>query len=241
MPMPYAHHGVPAPNQKTMKKYFTFFSLFLTLACGFIPAAPTSLPAPTHTTAATPQPTWTPAPPTSTFTLTPTLIGIRTPTFTPNVTETPTISSVTPLALIPLNTATEIFNMTGFVFVNISTAEFYKNRECEPSFVKITAQASLPDTAYVLLFTRFKSLTSERVSRWTKFDMQTIGAGTYIYDVYSDQMLEDAYFQNAWLEYQIVATNVSGKEIGRTDIFKQKVKMLTCVPTPASTLPTVKP
>lgn len=220
-----------------MKKNFILFSLYLTLACGFIPTAPTPLPAPTQTAPATPQPTFTPVPPTLTFTLTPTLIGIRTPTFTPNVTETPTISSVTPLALIPLNTATEIFNMQGFVFVNVSTSEFYKNRECEPSFVKITAQAGLPETAYVLLFTRFKSLTSERASRWTKFDMQTIGAGTYVYDVYSDQMLEDAYFQNAWLEYQIVATNVSGKEIGRTDIFKEKVKMLTCIPP----TPTLKP
>jgi len=111
------------------------------------------------------------------------LIGVRTQTSTPDVTQTATLSSVTPLALIPINTATDIFNMQGFVFVNVSATEFYKNRECEPSFVKITAQAGLPDTAYVLLFTRFKSLTAERASRWTKFDMYTIGAGTYVYDV----------------------------------------------------------
>ncbi|KXK14462.1 MAG: hypothetical protein UZ14_CFX002001150 [Chloroflexi bacterium OLB14] len=127
--------------------------------------------------------------------------------------------------------------MKGFVFVNTSTTEFYKGRECEPSFVKITAQTGLENTAYVLLFTRFKSLTAERASRWTKFDMYTIGAGTFIYDVYSDEMLEDAYFQTAWLEYQIVITNVAGKEIGRTDIFKEKVKMLACVPP----TPTIKP
>ena len=226
-----------------MKKIYIFLlSMFVTFACVLTPANVTPTPAPTNTNTSTPQPTQTPVTPTLTFTLTPTLIGgVRTPTLTQAVTQTATISSVTPLALIPLNTATEIFNMQGFVFVNISVTEFYKNRECQPAFVKITAQAGLPNTAYVLLFVRFKSLQAERASRWTKFDMQGIGAGTFIHDVYSDEMLEDAYFQNAWLEYQIVATNVSGKEIGRTDIFKEKVKMLTCVPTPASTLPTVKP
>jgi hypothetical protein len=229
-----------------MKKIIPFlFFAMITSSCllqMLIPTAATPTPAPTLTDTSTPQPTFTPVTPTLTFTLTPTLSGIRTPTSTPEITETATLSSVTPFSLLtPSIVPTEIFNMQGFVFVNFSTNEFYKNRECEPSFVKITAQAGLPDTAYVLLFTRFKSLTAERASKWTKFDMYTIGAGTYVYDVYSDQMLEDAYFQNAWLEYQIVATNTTGKEIARTDIFKEKVKMSTCVPTPASTLPTVKP
>lgn len=211
--------------------------MFLMFACLVSPASQDVIPTPTPTNTFTPQPTFTPVTPSLTFTLTPTLSGIRTPTSTPAITETATLSSVTPLSLIPINTATKIFNMKGFVFVNTSTTEFYKGRECEPSFVKITAQTGLENTAYVLLFTRFKSLTAERASRWTKFDMYTIGAGTFIYDVYSDEMLEDAYFQTAWLEYQIVITNVAGKEIGRTDIFKEKVKMLACVPP----TPTIKP
>ena len=229
-----------------MKKIIlAFLFAFVTLSCilqMFTPTNATPTPAFTNTNTFTPQPTLTPVTPTLTFTLTPTLSGIRTPTLTPAITETATVSSVTPFALItPSIIPTEIFNMKGFVFVNISVTEFYKGRECEPAFVKITAQAGLPNTAYVLLFVRFKSLQAERVSKWTKFDMQTIGAGTYLHDVYSDEMLEDAFFQTAWLEYQIVATNVSGTEIGRTDIYKEKVKMLTCVPTPAVTLPTVKP
>lgn len=229
-----------------MKKIFiSIISALITLSClfeMFSPISATPTPASTSTNTSTPQPTFTPVTPTLTFTLTPTLSGIRTATSTPEITETATLSSVTPFSLLtPSIVPTEIFNMQGFVFVNVSTTEFYKNRECEPSFVKITAQAGLPDTAYVLLFTRFKSLTAERASKWTKFDMYTIGAGTYVYEVYTDQMLEDAYFQNAWLEYQIVATNTVGKEIARTDIFKEKVKMSTCVPTPPSTLPTVKP
>ncbi|MBL8091526.1 MAG: hypothetical protein JNJ43_14415 [Anaerolineales bacterium] len=218
------------------KNYFIFLSIFVTFACVLTPTNATPIPIQTDTQTFTPLPTLTPVPPTSTFTLTPTLIGLPTQTATQEETATATFSNVTPLALFTPNTATPIFQMQGFVFVNVNVTEFYKGRTCEPSFVKITAQASnLYDTAYVLLFTRFKSLTAERASKWTKFDMYTIGAGTYVYDVYSDEMLEDGYFQTAWIEYQIVATNSAGKEIGRTDIFKEKVKMLACVP-PTSTV-----
>lgn len=131
--------------------------------------------------------------------------------------------------------------MPGFVFVSASVSEIYKSGQCEPSKVKITAQVFDQNAVkYVLLFARFKSLTSQRASKWTNIPMETIGAGTYIHELSSDQMLEDAYFQTSWIEYQIVATTASGKQIGRTDIFKEKVKMLECIPTPTLTA-TVKP
>jgi hypothetical protein len=71
--------------------------------------------------------------------------------------------------------------------------------------------------------------------------MSSFGAGTYILDLSSDQMLEDAYFQTAWIEYQIVSTTKSGTEIGRTDIFKERLKMLECVPVPTPTSANVVP
>ena len=128
--------------------------------------------------------------------------------------------------------------MQGFVFVNISTPQFYKGRKCQPSFVKITAQAGLPNTAHVLLFARFKSLKSETASEWTSIEMETIGGGTYTHDLYTDEMQGDEIFYlDNWVEYQIVATNSAGTEIGRTDIFKERVKSLVCVPP----TPTIKP
>ena len=225
-----------------MKKIFiSLVSASVTLSCALQMFAPNATPTPaaTSTNTSTPQPTFTPVTPSLTFTFTPTLIGARTATATLQVTSI-AVDTMTPFSLFTFtpNTPTEIFNMQGFVFVNISGTEFYRGRKCQPAFVKITAQAGLADTAHVLLFARFKSLKSETASKWTSIEMETIGGGTYIHDLYTDQMQEDEiFFQSAWVEYQIVATNSAGTKIGRTDIFKEKVKMLVCVPP----TPTIKP
>lgn len=229
-----------------MKKKINILLVFVvfSLSCSFggiIPTGPTAAPIPTGTLSFTPLPTATPVTPTLTFTPTPTLIGYKTITPTPTITNTP-LASDTPTPPIPTNTLTPTIQMEGFIFINTSLQEFYKGTQCEPFQVKITAQVMDRDNVkYVLLFARFKSLTSERASKWTNLPMETIGAGTYVYDLSTDQMLEDAYFQTAWIEYQIVATNQSGREIGRTDIFKEKIKMLPCIPTLTPTSATVKP
>jgi hypothetical protein len=121
--------------------------------------------------------------------------------------------------------------MEGFVSITISLTEIYKAKGCEPSVVRVTAQVANPaDAVYVLLFARFKSLKAERTGKWTKFDMASVGGGTYIYDLSSDQMRDDAYFETSWIEYQVVSTTQSGSELGRTDIFKERLTMLECVP-----------
>lgn len=209
----------------------------------FVPILATPTPYPSPTDTLTPVPTATntePVPPTPTFTLTPTLVGFKSPTPTSSITNTPEFTPTQPTAT-DLPTLAPTVSMPGFVFVSASVSEIYKSGQCEPSKVKITAQVFDQNAVkYVLLFARFKSLTSQRASKWTNIPMETIGAGTYIHELSSDQMLEDAYFQTSWIEYQIVATTASGKQIGRTDIFKEKVKMLECVSTPTLTA-TVKP
>lgn len=121
--------------------------------------------------------------------------------------------------------------MEGFHLVTTSLPEIYKaGKGCEPSVVRITAQVS--DTLrvkYVLLFARFKSLTAERAGKWTSLPMIILNPGVYVFDLSSDQMYDDAYFENAWIEYQIVSTNQSGVEIGRTGIFKERLTMIACV------------
>ncbi len=229
-----------------MKKLFlALLALTLSAACSFGPLAsvPTPTPEPTHTDTATPLPATTPVTPTLTFTFTPTLIGLKTPTFTPQFSSTPeaTITAFTTPTLTASNTAPPPVSTEGFISIGISLTEFYKAAGCEPSVVRITAQAVDSNAAvYVLLFARFKSMTAERVGKWTKYDMISLGAGTFMYDLSSDQIKDDAYFETAWVEYQIVATTKAGSEIGRTGIFKERLKMLACDPnaTPATTTPT---
>lgn len=220
------------------------FSLFLS-SCTWGPFAPaaTQTPAPTQTDTATPAPTATPVLPTQTFTLTPTLVGIKTFTPTPENTATPEVTN-TPFVIPTLaDTPTlSIPKMEGFASVSISSNEIYKALGCEPSRVHITAQVdNSSQVEYVLLFARFKSLKAERVAKWSTFQMDPIGAGTYVFDLSSDQMREDAYFTTSWIEYQIVSTTRSGREVGRTDIFKERLKMLECKIEPTATSANVKP
>jgi hypothetical protein len=47
----------------------------------------------------------------------------------------------------------------------------------------------------------------------------------------------DAY-RNAWVEYQLVGTNLDAQEMGRTAIFSEKLTLLDCTPT---STPTIRP
>lgn len=235
MSLPYSINWMSnSHTPKTMKKILIIALIaILLISCAFGQFfGPSAEAVPTSTETHTPPPTATPIPPTVTFTPTPTLIVLSSPTVLPEI-ETIIESSITPLALITPNTPTPTVQMKGFLSIFASQDEFFKGRQCEPASVKITAQVTdFLAVAHVLLFVRFKSLTSERASKWTNIPMHTIGAGTYVHDLYSDEMLEDGFFQNAWVEYQIVSTNQFGRELGRTAVFKEKIKMLECVPTP---------
>ncbi len=229
-----------------MKKINIIFACaILSLSCsvgGFtLPVGATPTPSLVPTNTRTPVPTATPITPTSTFTSTPTLVGLKSQTPTQETTPT-TVVSVTPLALITPNTATPTLQMDGFIATLISVHEFYKGRTCDPASVKFTAQVLDRDrTAYVLLFVRFRSLTSGKTSEWTSISMQTIGAGTWVHDLYSDEMKNDAFYITAWVDYQFVATTTDATEIGRTAIFKEKLTMLPCTTTSTPTSGTITP
>jgi hypothetical protein len=144
------------------------------------------------------------------------------------------VETVTPLVLITPNTPTPAVKMRGFVTAFTSEREFFKGGPCQPVSVKFTAQASNPGgTAYVQLFLRFKSRQTGSTSEWTSITMQSIGGGTYIHDLKAGEMKGVDYFRNSWVQYQFVATDAGINEIGRTDIFDERLSMLECVPTPA--------
>lgn len=183
-----------------------------------------ALPSPTDTFA--PSPTRTPIPPTLTFTPTPTFIPLRS-----GETATPTLESATPLAQAAIGTPTPTVQMKGFLSVNVSPREFYKGGNCEPYSAKFIAQVADPvASAHVLLFVRFRSVQSGNAAGWTSIPMETIGAGTFTHELTSDQVVGEMLYRDSWVEYQIVITNASGREIGRTGIFRESLLVLECVP-----------
>jgi len=103
--------------------------------------------------------------------------------------------------------------------------------------VKFTAQAiDTVNTAYVVLFVRFKSKQSDVSSGWTSIKMDTIGAGTFVHDLTAEEMKGGVSFQDPWVQYQFVATKANTREIGRTDIFSERLSLLECKPTPTPVL-----
>lgn len=206
----------------------------------FLGLPPTPTATPTFTSAPTDAPTSTPTVPTPTFTVTPTLVGQKTKTSTPDFTPTQLI--VTPLSVTLLPSATPIslipqVPMPGFVSVSVSDEAFYKGKACLPVSVKFTAQvADPPRVAFVLLFVRFKSKQSGATSEWAdSIAMQSIGAGTYTHDLIPSEMKAVDSFENAWVQYQLVATDSNSKKVGKTDIFSERLTLLECVPTPTPT------
>jgi hypothetical protein len=138
--------------------------------------------------------------------------------------------------MITPDTLTPSVVMTGFVTVFTSATEFYK-KGCEPGSVKFTAQVANPiGTNFVVLFVRFKSKQSGNKSEWTSIGMQSLGAGTFSHDLLPDEMKAAESFRNAWVEYQLVATNLDSKEMGHTATFSEKLTLLECVPTATITL-----
>ena len=223
-----------------MKKiYILLLCAVLLSSCSLLTAVtPTTAPAREATSSPTDAPTAsaTPITPTLTFTATPPLVGQRTRTPTPPLDFTPTQVTVTPLFLLTPDTPTPSVEMKGFIAVNISEKEFYKGTKCQPASVKFSVQAADPaNTAFVVLSVRFKSKQTGTTSKWTGITMQSIGAGTYTYDLISEVMIGVDLFENAWVQYQFVATDSNSREIGRTDVFSERLTLLKCEATPTPT------
>lgn len=181
---------------------------------------------------ATSSRTSTPIPtrPTSTFTSTPTLIGFKTPTLeaTPGTEITIPVSTNTATVVIPSQV------IDGFTFVRLSSTEFYIGG-CEPSQVIFTVQVARPnEAALVELFVRLKSTTTGATSEWTNLGMVNLGAGTFSHTLVADQIKALRSYKDPWVQYQLVATAGPGKEIGRTQIFDEALRLKSC-PTPTST------
>jgi hypothetical protein len=185
----------------------------------------------------TTAPTFTATVPSPTFTSTPTMVGQKTRTATPYFTPTPLIlapldvtvlPSITPIALLPQ------VAIPGFVSVSLSDEAFYKGQDCQPTSVKFTVQVAEPArVAFVLLFVRFKSKQSGVTSEWAdSIAMQSVGGGTYMHDLITLEMKAVNSFENAWVQYQIVATDSNSKQVGKTDVFSERLTLLECVPTP---------
>lgn len=219
-----------------------FLTVLLLSACSMtvneiLGQQPTVPPPPPATSTPTAAPTSTPTVPSPTFTSTPTLVGLKTKTPTENSTPTPLALTEPSVILLPTNTPVALIPqvaMKGFVSVSASSEVFYKGKQCEPVSVKFTAQvADAAGVSFVVLFVRFKSKLTGTTSEWTSIGMDR-GAvpGFFSHDLIPLEMKAVDGFENAWVQYQLVATDSNSNQLGRTDIFDERLSLLNCVVTP---------
>lgn len=203
----------------------------------------------------------TPAP-ASTATMTATTTQTPTATLTPSASATPTImrfptrdpdlptETVAPIPLfIGMNTATPFVPPAafrpgaGFALVSVADNKIYWGI-CKPNKTTITARVEDPEEVIsVVIFTQVKSAKEEDYTPWTTGNvMFNHGDGTFSYRMEANEIEGHNHYKNSWARFQLVATNMDGEEVGRTQVYTEVVALSPCMCLdPSSGCPIVTP
>ena len=194
---------------------------------------PTALSLATKTVYVTPSdtPTITETLPTPTFTGTPTLMGSGF-TATPSETESPTVTPVASAltGTIPVSAGNSLTTPdVGFTSVRIS-GNILRWGGCEPSSVTFTAQMVDPTmVASVTLWIRLSNPPSGEATKWEAGAiMNGNKTGTFTYTLTRKNISHYNEYPNAWLQYQIVARDANGNDVGRTRPYLNNITLARC-------------
>ncbi len=221
------------------KSILVLFIIFLFLsACGGSPIsipflqtpAPASSPKPTATPYSL-DPTHTPdlfilntaAPTTTPFTETPVITDTPLPTFTPTFRVTITLEPIHP----------ELFTPSPNLFRSVarSTDQIVWGSTCEGArSITFTAQVEpARRLRFVTLWYRLQDKYSSRQTDWGGGAiMKDNDQGTYFYDLELSQIDRYRFFEDAWLQYQLVASTVTRKVLGRSAVSQSDVSLTHC-------------
>ncbi|MEW5940710.1 MAG: lipoprotein [Chloroflexota bacterium] len=227
-----------------MKRPLILFSLALLLAGCSMPDLSYILPAvePTSTLTVTPSPTRTLAPgetrlPTDTPTLTDTPTETPVPptatsAFTPTYTKRPTITLPPP----DMSAFTPGSMIITSILVSGDTIRWGACGGVGPFEVKFTVRvAKTKNLYYVLLFLRLQDKYSWLSSDWFGGAiMQADSAKTvYTYTITKENITNYQDYDEAWLQYQVVATTSWRAVLGRSLVYLDKISVVHCAtPTP---------
>ena len=195
---------------------------------------PTALPSATKTLYVTPTdtPTITETLPTPTFTGTPTLIGsgfTATPSETASPTADPVASALTGTSPVNAGNSVTTPEYVGFTSVQIS-GNILRWGGCEPSSITFTAQVVDPTTvASVTLWIRLSNPPSGEATKWEAGAiMNGNKTGTFTYTLTPKNISHYDEYPNALLQYQIVAKDANGNDVGRTQPYLNNMTLARC-------------
>lgn len=238
--MPRSFRAVMPACRRGLMKRSVFILVIVSLLSGCT-ALPVSIPfLQTPTQVSSPQPTVTPysLDPTHTpdlFVLN-TLAATTTPytgtaaiTNTPLPTSTPTIRSTITLEPLSPNLFTPSPNL--FMSVQRSTDVIVWGSTCEGArSIRFTTQVmAARRLRYVTLWYRLQDKYSGRHTDWGGGAiMSDNDQGTYFYTLELSQIDRYRFFEDAWFQYQLVASTATQKVLGRSVVSQTDVSLRHC-------------
>ena len=223
-------------------KRFMFFLLSVSLlsGCSGLPISIPFLQTPAPT--ASPKPTATPfsLPPTNT----PNLFVINTAepsaTLAPGETQLPAINTPLPtytatvrptITLEPIDPS--LFTPSPNIFLSVakSTVQVVWGSTCQGEHtIRFTAQVMpVKRLRFVTLWYRLQDKYSGRHTNWGGGAILSDNdQGTYFYNLQLEQIRHYRNFEDAWFQYQLVASTVTRKVLGRSVVSLNEVSVTHC-------------
>ena len=227
-------------HEEFMKKIILAVFVLVLVGCSALPNLPflqTPIPPPVNS----PIPTVTLIPDESTNT--PDLFAINTqgptstpPTGTPLVTNTPipsfTVTTRPTITMEPVDPNLFTPGPNPFMLLSKSTSQLVWGYSCDGSrSIKFVVQVVAPvkRLKYVLLFIRLQDKYSARHTPWgAGAIMSDNDRGTYFYTIELNQIDDHESFEDAWLQFQFVASNIYLNRLGASIVDRTSVSLTHC-------------
>jgi hypothetical protein len=222
-----------------MKKLVPAILMFILAGCSGLPSLP-FLQTPAPPVVNSPQPTVTLI--SDGYTSTPDLFAINTPAPTATLEEGATPPTNTPIPTLPPTSRPTITleplditlftpGVNPFTLLSKSTSQLVWGYNCDGSrSIKFVVQVNpIRRLKYVTLWYRLQDKYSSRSTDWGGGAiMSDNDRGTYFYTLELDQLTGHEKFEDAWLQFQFVASNVFLHRLGSSVVDRNSVSITHC-------------
>jgi hypothetical protein len=145
------------------------------------------------------------------------------PTLTATIRPTITLEAIDPMFFTP--------SPNLFMFVQRSTDQIVWGSTCEGArFIRFNASVQyVLKLRYVTLWYRLQDKYSGRHTEWGGGAILADNdRGTYYYTLDLSQIQRYRYYEDAWLQYQLVASTATQKVLGRSVVSRNEVSVTHC-------------
>jgi hypothetical protein len=154
---------------------------------------------------------------------TPSIADTPLPTFTPTFRPTITLEPIDPSLFTP--------SPNVFLAVQRSTTQIVWGSTCDGArSIRFTAQVMpVRRLRYVTLWYRLQDKYSGRHTNWGGGAIFSDNdQGTYFYDLDLSQIPRYRFYQDAWFQYQLVASTATQRVLGRSVVSRNEVSLTHC-------------